>query len=142
MGINIRAAYPGQYIKAADLQKQHVNVVIERVEMEQVGKDTKPVVYFRGKQRGLVLNKTNGYTLADGYGDDTDQWIGQAIIMHEVMVDFQGSRVPSVRVLIPARKVATAAAATKSPLNGPQQATTPFPMPEYEVDDFADEIPF
>lgn len=142
MGINIRAAYPGQYIKAADLQKQHVNVVIERVEMEQVGKDTKPVVFFRGKQRGLVLNKTNGYTLGDAFGDDTDEWIGKSIIMHEVMVDFQGTRMPSIRVLIPTRKTITATAAPQQPVNGAQQAATPFPMPEYEVDDFADEIPF
>jgi len=57
--MKIGAAFPGQFIKAADLQGKRVSVVIDRVEMEDIGGETKPVVHFRNKERGLVLNKTN-----------------------------------------------------------------------------------
>jgi hypothetical protein len=40
------------------------------------------VVYFQGKQKGLVTNKTNANNIAALYGDDTDDWIGQKIMLN------------------------------------------------------------
>ena len=57
--MDINAAFPGEFLKAADLQGRQAAVVIDRVEMQKVGDDHKPVAYFQGKDRGLVLNKTN-----------------------------------------------------------------------------------
>ena len=74
---------------------------VELVLME--GDDTaKPVLYFKGKKSGLVLNKTNGRTIAAAYGPDSDMWVGKAIILYPTETDFGGKRVPCIRCKSPA----------------------------------------
>lgn len=96
--MNINEAFPSKYLKASDLQGGTPTVTIDRVEMEMMGDDRKMVVYFHGKQKGLVTNKTNANNIATLYGDDTDDWIGQKIMLVEAMVDFQGKSVPAIRI--------------------------------------------
>jgi hypothetical protein len=97
--MKIGAAFPGQFIKAADLQGKRVSVVIDRVEMEDIGGETKPVVHFRNKERGLVLNKTNANAIWGINGsDDTDDWPGTSMILFPSKTDFQGKRVDCIRV--------------------------------------------
>lgn len=97
--MKIGAAFPGNYIKAADLQGKRVAVVIDHVEMEDIGGETKPVVHFRGKDRGLVLNKTNSNAIWGINGsDETDDWPGTSIILFPSKTDFQGKRVDCIRV--------------------------------------------
>ena len=83
--------------RAADLQGRRATVKISRVEMRDVGDDTKPVVYFEGKDKGLVLNKTNSNTISTTYGDETDDWVGMEIVLFETIVEFQGHRKPRFR---------------------------------------------
>lgn len=100
--MRIDAAFPSTYIKAADLQGQQVTVTIVRVVTELIGSDEhKPVVYFQGKEKGLVLNKTNANAIAQAYGYETDDWEGQKIVLFEAMVEFQGRTVAAVRVRMP-----------------------------------------
>ena len=54
--MRISAAFPSNYIKAADLQGRNVKVKIDRIEMEEVGGEPKPSLYFLGKDKGMVLN--------------------------------------------------------------------------------------
>jgi hypothetical protein len=97
--MKIGAAFPGQFIKAADLQGKRVSVVIDRVEMEDIGGETKPVVHFRGKERGLVLNKTNANAIWGINGsDDTDDWPGTSLILFPSKTDFQGRTVDCIRL--------------------------------------------
>jgi len=49
--MDINAAFPSKYLKAADLQSKHVGVVIDGIQMEDLGDDSKPVLYFKGKQK-------------------------------------------------------------------------------------------
>ena len=99
--MKIGEAFPSKYLKAADLQGRDVPVRIARVDMEDIGdEDHKPVVYFEGKARGLVLNKTNANTIATMYGDDTDAWAGKTITLITAQVDFQGKSVEAIRVKI------------------------------------------
>lgn len=104
--MNIEQAFPSNYIKAADLQGKTVNVTIARVLMEEIGqaKDRKPVIYFDGKEKGLVLNRTNSNTIAQVYGQETDDWIGGELTLFTVMTDMQGRSVEAVRVRIPPRR--------------------------------------
>jgi arabinogalactan endo-1,4-beta-galactosidase len=104
--MRISEAYPTKYISAPDLQGQNVKVIIERVEMEKVGDDTKPVVYFQHKEKGLVLNKTNANAIAAGYGDETNDWSGGELELFSIMTDFQGKPVEAVRCRLPLRKPA------------------------------------
>ncbi len=103
----ISSEYPSKYLKAADLQGREVRVVMQTVERQQVGQnadDTKPILYFKGKERGLVLNKTNANTISDAYGDDTDEWIDQPLILFPAMVAFQGKTQPAIRCRVPIAK--------------------------------------
>jgi hypothetical protein len=101
--------YPSNYLKAADLQGKEIKVYIERVEMGEIGDDRKPILYFQGKTKGVVLNKTNWNNIAYAYGDESDDWFGKAVILFTAWVDFQGKSVEAIRIrpsLEPKKKAA------------------------------------
>lgn len=93
--------FPSKYLKATDLQNREVKVMMSHVEREKIGDDFKPVLYFKGKEKGIVLNKTNAGTIVDAYGDDSEDWTDQEIILFSVMVDFQGKVAPAIRCRVP-----------------------------------------
>lgn len=100
--MDIDSAFPGSYLKAADILGKQVRVTIDHVEVEDVGGgDHKPVAYFQGKERGLVLNKTNANIIKDMYGRETGQWIGKPIILYTAKVEFSGRLVDAIRVQHP-----------------------------------------
>lgn len=130
----ISEAFPGTYIKAADLKDRTSRVTMDRVMMEDVGGDHKPVLYFTGKDRGLVLNKTNANNIVAAFGDDTDGWHGGEIELFPTMVDFQGKSVPAVRVRVPPR------AAQPKRVAPPQDQPGSYDAP---LDDtLSDQVPF
>jgi hypothetical protein len=97
--MNISGAFPSNYLKAADLQGRRVTVTIAGVKMEDIGGDHKPVVKFQGKDRGMVLNKTNANMIAEIAGtEETDEWTGVAVVLYPTKVDFQGKRVDAIRI--------------------------------------------
>lgn len=125
--MNINDAFPSKYLKASDLKNRTVNVVIENVAIERLGNDNKVVVYFEGKDKGLVLNKTNANMIAEiTEQQEMDNWIGHKIAVYPTHVDFQGKRTPAIRV--------------EYPVNGGTLAGQPPPPPPPPVDD--DDIPF
>ena len=129
--MRISAAFPSNYIKAADLQGRNVKVKIDRIEMEEVGGEPKPILYFLDKDKGMVLNKTNASNIAAAFGDDTDEWQGAEVILFEAMVDFQGKTVAAIRVRVPPR----APVRQRAPVEDePQRSSVP--------NDPDDEIPF
>ena len=130
--MNIGNAFPSKYLKAADLQGRRVVVTIDRVEMENFDDGDKAIVYFVGKDKGVVLNRTNANTLVDITGsEETGEWKGVSITLYEAKVEYKGKRVPSIRIdEAPANTAPKAAAA----------APAPSPAPEQEFND--DDIPF
>src|SRR3990167_4125077 len=103
--MKISTAFPSKWLKAADLQGSTPHVIIASIRMEDIGDDDqKPVLYFQGKTKGLVLNKTNATNITLAYGDDTDAWIGQEIVLFTAWVDFQGRSVEAIRVRPPQPK--------------------------------------
>lgn len=118
--MRISEAFPSKYISAADLQGKPARVIMGDIQMEKVGDDTKPVLYFEGKEKGLVLNKTNANAIAYAYGDDTVDWRGGEVELFTVMTDFQGKPVEAVRVRIPPRRPAP-------PANARGNVEKPFP---------------
>lgn len=137
--MKISSAFPSEFIKAADLQGRDVKVVISGVKVKTIGDDTKPVVYFQGKERGLVLNKTNANIIAQAYGDDTDEWIGFEVELYSAMVQYQSNMVEAIRVRIPRVKHAPAATIT----SGQEQLTAAARQaPAGKHPDMNDDIPF
>ena len=97
---NIDELYPSKWLKAADLKHRQVPVVIDHVEVENMGDETKPVVYFRGKEKGLVCNKTNALAIADiADSSDTDNWTGVDLVLFSTKVTFQGRMTDAIRVM-------------------------------------------
>ena len=102
--MKISDAYPSNYLKAADLQGKNILLKMDRVEYEKIGEDEKPVLFFVGKQKGIVLNKTNSAKIAAAYGDETDDWRDQEIVLFPAMVDYKGETVEAIRVRAPQPK--------------------------------------
>lgn len=127
--MNIGNAFPSTYLKAADLQGKRALVTISHVKMEDVADEPKPVLYFVGKEKGLVLNKTNSNMITEIIGsDETDHWKGKAVTLYVTKVDFQGRRVDGIRVDYPS--------------NGATAAPTPVLAPLAAVPLTVDDIPF
>lgn len=103
--MNINDAYPSNYLKASDLQGRTIQVIIDRVEMETVGKDHKAVLYFQNKTKGMILNKTNANNIAAIYSPETDGWIGQPLVLFEAMVDFKDRPFLRFVFAVPCRKI-------------------------------------
>ena len=142
--MRISSAFPSNYLKAADLQGRQVKVKIDRVEMEDIGGEHKPILYFVGKDKGIVLNKTNANNIASAYGDNTDDWQDVEIVLFEAMVDFQGKTVAAIRVRIPPprtgpEKRATGMAEAADTSEREPDARRPAPAAAGDPDD---EIPF
>lgn len=126
--MNIDSAFPSNYLKASDLGDKQPIVTIDRIEVEPIGRDKemKPVIYFQGKDKGLVLNKTNAKKIAELTGSkDTDDWAGCQIRVYATETEFGGETVECIRV-----KAAGA------------QKAKPKPEPEPVHDLEEDEIPF
>lgn len=102
--MKVSEAFPSKWLSAADLNDQNVRVTMKHVEIEKIGDDTKPVLYFKGKTKGLVLNKTNSNSIAAAYGDEMDDWSGSELILFPVMTDYQGKQVEAIRVRAPQPK--------------------------------------
>ena len=125
--MKVGEAFTGAYLKADTFVGKRVAVVCDHVDMENVGDETKPVLYFAGKEMGLVLNKTNANMIAEIAGDDEmDNWKGVRIALYGTKTDFQGKRVNAIRVDYPP------AGTDKKPVPPPE------PVSELSVDD----IPF
>lgn len=124
--MNINEAFPSNYLKSSDLQGSTPTVTMSHVTTEKMGDDTKLVLYFHGKEKGMVLNKTNANNIASLYGPETEDWQGKKIMLAVAWVDFQGRSVEALRV--------------RPPANGkpaPKQEA-----PAREMADMDDEIPF
>ena len=99
-----RKLFPSTYLKAAEiLPGQEVPVTISHIAIEDIGGDSKPVLYFRGSERGLVLNRTNACRIEDAYGYDTDTWSDKPVALYSESVSFQGKMTRGVRIRVPAK---------------------------------------
>lgn len=126
--MNIEEAFPSKYLKAADLQGRSVVVKMATIRMEKVGDDQRPVLYFVGKEKGVVLNKSNKNSIVDMYGAETDEWTGKPIELFTAYVDYQGKQTEAIRIRKPSSVIA-----------GPSKPVVEQRM--YEGDD-AEPVPF
>ena len=104
---SIHTAFPSSYVRAADLGSKRVTVTISHLKLEDVGGDgeRKPVLYFQGKEKGLVLNKTNANSVIEIAGtDDYGKWGGTQIILYAAKTEFKGKQVDCIRIDAPADK--------------------------------------
>ena len=130
---NINEAFPSNYLKASDLKGRSIVVTIDRVEFEPVGqkREMKPVLYFAGKDKGIVLNKTNANKIMQLTETPvTEEWRGVAIMLYPSETSFQGDMVDCIRV-------------KAAPPSAKRHTAAPVVEPEHEAPELTDEdIPF
>lgn len=79
-------AYVGtdNYLKAEDLKGRQVTLTIASVELETFGEEKvsehKLALYFDGREKGIISNKTNTKRLVEKFGAETDKWKGKQIM--------------------------------------------------------------
>ncbi|MEN3145738.1 hypothetical protein ABCW43_00325 [Neorhizobium sp. IRAMC:178] len=105
--MNINEAFPSKYLKAADIDG-NPTVIIDQIVEEEVGKDKemRPVLYFQGEDKGIILNKTNATNISKLYGYETDDWVGKRVVLGTTYVDFQGQSVEAIRIYPPKQQKA------------------------------------
>jgi hypothetical protein len=59
------------------------------------------VLRFEETDQALVLNKTNAATLSDAFGDESDNWIGKAVLLCAETTTYGGKTVGCVRIRLP-----------------------------------------
>lgn len=101
-------------LKAEDLKGKAHKVTIEGVETVQFkgqnGQETKLVLKLVGKQKGLVLNKTNSKVVAKYYGKDYTSWNGKEIEIFPTETEFNGQLTECIRVRVEPPKAANGGA--------------------------------
>jgi hypothetical protein len=122
--------YPSRFLRAPDLEDQEKTVHILDVVMEQIMAEFLPVIYFRGIEKGMRLNKQNNTFLCDLYGKESNNWKGRPIVLIPDTVVIQGQVHPTIRFGKPRGS------------QGPAVAAKPQPAPAGSNNEFYnDEIP-
>jgi len=81
------AYFDSTYLRWWDLQEQDVTVTIEKVErtveltFRGGKKGDRPVIWFVGKKKPLVMNKTNMSSIAMQHGKQPQKWPGKKITL-------------------------------------------------------------
>lgn len=96
----------GANLTAADLQGKKIPVTITEASIKEFdkeggGKDRKIHLAFEGKEKGLIVNKTNAATIAEIHGDDYERWVGGVITIYPTKVQFGSDMVDAIRVELP-----------------------------------------
>jgi hypothetical protein len=97
-------AFPSPFIVGADLGDQEVLVTMAHTEQAKMQDGTmRTVLFFQGKKKGLILNKTNWVKIASIHGsDDSDDWVGKQILLYSTEVtNPRGETVEGVRIRAP-----------------------------------------
>lgn len=139
--MNYELLFPSLYLKAAELQGKDVTVTIEKVQLEELTmrgglKKKKGVIYLRGKEKMIVLNRTNAETIVKLYGPDTNGWIGKRITIYADRVTFGRETVDAIRVRpkVPADKNAGNGQRQKPP-QAPPPTQEQAPAPADDIDE-------
>lgn len=94
--------FPSRFLKSQDIGDSDLVLTIDRVVVEPLGfgevQEKKPVVYFVETDKGLVLNKTNAFTIANLNGEDYSSWTGNRISLYSTEVSFQGTTMMGIRI--------------------------------------------
>ncbi len=147
--MNIRDKFPSRFIKHHDLPVEAEGpmsgtlVQISGCTEEKLGDDIKPVLSFQGTEKQLALNSTKAGIIADQYGDETDSWNGQPVVLFRDTSEYGGKIYDVVGVGIPPPDRLNATTAPP-PAQPPAQPDPPEPPADYQSDGSGadDDLPF
>jgi hypothetical protein len=103
--MKVAELFPSKYMNGEDLDGKAWTFKISRIQFEEMhdkqrnAQVKKPVVYFSGPKKGLILNRTLAGQIAQATGqEDTDQWPGCQITIYPTTVRAFGADHVVVRV--------------------------------------------
>ena len=112
---HFQLVYPTEYIKAADLRGRAHLLEIDETRLVKFNDGNKVVLHFAGKEKELVVNKTNAQMIASRFGDDYELWVGGEIEVYPDKTQFNGELVDCIRVRMPIPPAAAAGADDEIP---------------------------
>jgi hypothetical protein len=91
-----------KFLKKEDFPSPEI-LTIKDVSLEEVGKgDTRWVLFFKEKAKGIVLNVTKIKQLEAAYGDDSDMWNGKKVkVEHDPTVMMGTQVVGGIKFIFP-----------------------------------------
>lgn len=104
--MDFRDLYAGKYLNTSDVKEKPFRGTIVRAKAEEMkdGK-VKAVIYFEGRDRGLVLNGTRHDTLIQITGSaNSEDWIGTKIDVRDGMTNYGGKPTGCIVISKPAVK--------------------------------------
>lgn len=156
MRVDRLSGYTSPWLSATDLQGRTVKVRIESVTARRMRnfegvEEERVIVEFAGASKSLVLNRSQCRALAEFAGYETDNWVGQTVLLSPAP-----SRQPGKQTIVltaplqetapkPAgegRNGAQAAASGRSALSGEAPSDDDGHWDSLEPPAFDDEIPF
>lgn len=97
-----REFFPSKYLKEADLKGRAHKLTIDRVERGDEKVSGKPVIYFVGKEKGMVANATNCGAVADAAGTPKiEEWGGTEVEVYPDVVQYNNQSTPCIRIRKP-----------------------------------------
>jgi hypothetical protein len=125
------------FLKAVDLAGQPITVQMLKCAEEVVGQgrqaEEKAVLYFMGRDKGLILNSTNANTIGEALGWETSNWTGHQIELFPTTTDYQGKIVDCIRIRMPAVAPVAAPSAVPPVATAPVAAAPAVAQPEAET---------
>ena len=115
MGIKVSDNYEASgYLSADDVGREEIELQIVACDLEDPDdKGEKICIRFADFEQVLLLNRTNAEYLAEKLGDDTDNWLGQKIVLYTAQTMFGGRKTRGIRVRVPVPATAPAEAKTE-----------------------------
>jgi hypothetical protein len=129
---------PSRFLKKDDVPSPML-VTVGDIEQVNVAPDGQPpenkwTMTFPELDKPLVLNSTNMHIIGAIYGDDTDGWLGQKIVIYsDPNVSFGGKLVGGLRLRAPKNQKSAPT---------PPAARKPAGNDGGKFDDLEDDVPF
>lgn len=96
-----------KFLRKEDFDEDRV-LTIRGVKLEDMPGDSgdqKWVLYFREEAKGMALNVTTIRVLEQSFGDDTDHWVGNKVMVYvDPNVSFGGKVVGGLRLRTPKKQ--------------------------------------
>lgn len=138
--------FPSKYLSAKDLDGEKktftiVDVRQETIEGRDGEEDQLKWTLDLEDNKPLVLNVTNAKSISSIYGDDTDDWLDQKVVLYPTKVLFKGQNTDAIRVHEDATKALLRQALAKAK-NGKPARTKPDPAIVEAKPDEVEDVPF
>lgn len=135
-----------KHLRAEDYDiDQKWRLIIDDVELTLMpARDNKParnrlVLFFKGREKGLVLNATNQGFIEARLGQQPNAWIGASVVLHRTTTVYGENTVPAFRLI----EVKKGAAPAKPAPKAPEPVYNVDPIDEGQpFDGGSDEVPF